>query len=1182
MIRPSTVEDERRSLGDQIFRGFYFVIAAIAVLLIGGVMMLAIGLFQGYRPVVLTSGSMTPTAPVGSIVIARPVDRVDVGDILVMPNEARATVTHRVVELETADNGQVFAITRGDANAEIDAAPYAIDGPQLIGRWVVPELGNALLWLGSPFIGLVVVGGAVLILTLSALSYIWGSGRDEDEAAQLSGANIVTAHGAGSGQKRFAVGIALSILFGFTGLAWSLYLSSNTVPDNAFSTSDCFDARVGSVQRGTTTSTADGITTETISAVEPTTSFVQWSVRSNSSKPGNSVVLADLSSATTIDFIRQTDTATPPPIVIEWTVVEYACGVTVQRGLVPGVGTSTQDIVVSSVDPAASFVIGGVVAEPITNAFDDNDQPVVELFGEDTVRFRLAPSTAHQPAQTLGYQLVTFDDGGDATTQVVSTVLGSGTSVETVTLPSPVNPTTTMLIATAASPNLGGAIGDRVVRVRLIDESTLEIQRGLTVGTVDVNVQVVELLEGSMVQHGVVTLIPSQTTEVVPIAPVDFTRSSVGSTSLAAGAASVGSTDEASSGEVGEALIAARLIDSTNLTIERTAADSTSSFAWQVVTWGGPGWGDPSSPYRQRVDVDAASVDVPTGYTTPVTIDHNALVTSGLSAGTGDDLRLWRFDGIGWTELDRVLDENSSWNDAATTFWFRTQEPVSASTSVSYWLYFGDLAPPPPLNDPANVYLLTEGFEAGLGGFEDRTEGTSWYSADPWTRRIDLSIDSTNVAQTLTDAVVLVSLTDADLAANAQADGSDLVFTDGGATVLPHDIERWDPATGALSAWVRVPAVNDTINTSISLLYAAADAPAMADQRATWLGQGIAWTMAGSQTDPAPSLDDRGAFNLDGLALADASRVLAPHGYAARLDGTSDRLEAEPFSLPGAAFTVTTWFNPATITGDAVLVAQGDPTGAGVFELAIDNTTSPGSPTLRATLNVDGAPVSVDGGVIAAGTWHHAAMVWDQANLEVFVDGVSVGSIPAVGTLPVSRTLATVLGGDPSGARTLDGDLGHVGVRLDALSDAEIAFEAANLAAPSTVVVASAPIGGTFLTQGSWSYRRPLTATADLTDSDINDFVLLVQFTDNDLGANAQADGDDLVFTAADGVTRLDHYVESWDQSTGALTAWVRLPVLSSTVDTEIFLYSGNPVAVDQSDPAGVWGDDADLVLSAS
>ena len=67
--------------------------------------------------------------------------------------------------------------------------------------------------------------------------------------------------------------------------------------------------------------------------------------------------------------------------------------------------------------------------------------------------------------------------------------------------------------------------------------------------------------------------------------------------------------------------------------------------------------------------------------------------------------------------------------------------------------------------------------------------------------------------------------------------------------------------------------------------------------------------------------------------------------------------------------------------------------------------------------------------------------------------------------------------------------------------------------------------------------------------------------------------------TDVDGVTRLDHQVERWDPVTGSLTAWVRVPVLSDTADVVLHLYLGNPTAVDQQDPVGVWGPDADLVL---
>ncbi len=1176
----------KRSIGDQVFRGFYFVIALVAVSMILGVIGLGVGLAQGYRPVVLTSGSMSPTAPTGSLIIAQPVDRVEVGDILVMSNEARATVTHRIVEIERSGTGVVYAVTRGDANEEVDPNPYPLDGPQLIGRWTLPEFGAALLWLGSPFIGLVVVGGAVLALTLSAISYIWTSSTSTSPATATAAASS-SAGGADSsrkksspGQKRFGMAIGLSVLFGFTGLAWSLYLGTDVVPGNAFSTADCFDARIGSVQSGQITSSANGVTIAPIAAVDPAASFVIHSVRSNSSKPGDSMVLADLSGPTTIEFIRQTDTPTPGQVVIEWSVVEYACGVTVQRGVVPGNNTISVDVPVTAVDPGRSFLLGGSIAAPTSTAFESDDLPIVELVNGDTVRFRTSAGADQVPARTLGYQLVTFADSGDARNQVVSTTLGSGGVIDTIVLASPVDPTSTMLIVAAASPNTGGGVGDRLVRARLLDGSTVEVQRGIGTGTVDVNVQVVELLEGTTVQHGVVNLAPAQATTNVSISPVDTTRTSVGSTVLVGGASSGGSTDEAFAGEPGEAMVTVDLLDATTVEVSRAATDSLASFAWQAITWGGPDWADPTSPFRQRIDVDAASVDVPNGYTTPLDLDHQDMVASDLSLSSGDDLRLWRFDGTGWTELDRVLDENSSWNTPVSRIWFKTQEPVSAESTISYWLYFGDPTPAVPLADPQNVWLIDEGFESGLGVFEDRTEGTAWYRADPWTRRIALTVDAATVASNLTDQIVLVQITNADLGANASADGSDILFTTAGGTRLAHEIESWSPGAGALTAWVLVPTLDSSTDTTLFAYYGAADAPLQAEPRSLWVGQRAAWNLASDIAGPAPTLDDAGPNNNDGLALGDTSRVASPTGFAAHLDGSTDRLESAPARLPGGSFTASVWFRADTLTSDAVLLSQGDPAVSGVLEIGVDATTMPGSPAGYASLRLDGSAVRVDGGLITAGAWHHFAVVWNQSTLDLVLDGAPVGSIAATGSLPGSRTTALVLGGDPAGARTLAGDLDQVRLRDRAVSVDQLAFEAANLSNPTAVVSAAAVTGGIYRDQGDWLGRRPITISAALADADVVDFPLLVELIDADLGANSAIDGADLVFTAADGVTRLDHDVERWDGATGALTAWVRLPLLSSSVDTAIFLYTGNPSAEDQTDPIGVWGPASDLVLT--
>jgi len=560
--KPSLTTSER-SLGEQVFRGVYAIIAVVAVTLIAGVVVLGVGLAQGYRPVVLTSGSMTPTAPTGSVVIARPVEQVHVGDILVMANDARATVTHRVVEIETSGDGRPYAVTRGDANAEVDAEPFLLEGQQLVGRWVLPGLGSALLWLGSPLIGLVVIGGAVLVLTMSAISYIWSSSGGATPTPGVAEASSNDSAGnsrpASAGQKRFALGIALSMLFGFNGLAWALYLAADAVPGNAFSTSDCFDAQLATVQTGQLLSNSNGVTAVSIAAVDPTASFVTYSVRSNSTKPGDAVVLGTLADATTLEFLRQTDSGSPPAVVIEWSVIEYACGVTVQRGSTVGDGTSVVDVAVSSVDPDASFLLGGTAGATYDPDFGSDDTAVVELVGNDTVRFRTA-GLPLSPDRALSFQLVEFDDAGDARTEVVTSTLGAGSAVENITLSQPVALDSTMVIATFASADGGPDIGQRMLRVRLLDSTTVEVQRSITSEPLEVSVQVVQFLDGTTVQHGVVDLLPTVNSSVIPISPIDVGRSTVTSTVQIGGSASGGSTDHVASATPGDGVFASMSI----------------------------------------------------------------------------------------------------------------------------------------------------------------------------------------------------------------------------------------------------------------------------------------------------------------------------------------------------------------------------------------------------------------------------------------------------------------------------------------------------------------------------------------------------------------------------------------------------------------------------------------------
>src|SRR3990167_6825220 len=107
----------------------------------------------------------------------------------------------------------------------------------------------------------------------------------------------------------------------------------------------------------------------------------------------------------------------------------------------------------------------------------------------------------------------------------------------------------------------------------------------------------------------------------------------------------------------------------------------------------------------------------------------------------------------------------------------------------------------------------------------------------------------------------------------------------------------------------------------------------------------------------------------------------------------------------------------------------------------------------------------------------------------------------------------------------------------------------------------------------SWHFRKEITIDATKVSSGPHtNFPVLVNLTsDASLAANAQADGDDILFTSSGGATQLSHEIEKYGSSTGALAAWVKVPSLPSSTDTVFFMYYGNGSATSQQDATNVW-----------
>ncbi|MFX0076507.1 MAG: LamG-like jellyroll fold domain-containing protein, partial [Candidatus Hermodarchaeota archaeon] len=92
---------------------------------------------------------------------------------------------------------------------------------------------------------------------------------------------------------------------------------------------------------------------------------------------------------------------------------------------------------------------------------------------------------------------------------------------------------------------------------------------------------------------------------------------------------------------------------------------------------------------------------------------------------------------------------------------------------------------------------------------------------------------------------------------------------------------------------------------------------------------------------------------------------------------------------------------------------------------------------------------------------------------------------------------------------------------------------------------------------------------------DLTNFPLLLSIIDSDLDDKVQFDGDDIAFANDDGW--LDHEIELYNPNytinEAQLVAWVRMPLLSISKDTTIFMFYGNPMIGSQENPSGVWID---------
>jgi hypothetical protein len=312
-------------------------------------------------------------------------------------------------------------------------------------------------------------------------------------------------------------------------------------------------------------------------------------------------------------------------------------------------------------------------------------------------------------------------------------------------------------------------------------------------------------------------------------------------------------------------------------------------------------------------------------------------------------------------------------------------------------------------------------------------------------------------------------------------------------------------------------------------------------------------------------------------------------GKAISFDGSDDYIYlplSENFNGPTDKMTFEFWlmlpngWSPALSNFLASTAnAQEDPYLWFYDEFDFHIETDSGGDTLSSTQTT-----------FTAGNWYHFSCVWETDTIQRIYIGGSLdgeaatphgGTHFAWDTFSIGAEDDNVDGpGGDSSHKELNVTIGEFRLSSTVRSADWISTEYNNQDDPNNFyTIGEKESSPDYWAYNSYKYRKQITIDATKVSADLTDFPVLIDLNDTDLhdSAKVQTDGDDIVFTTASGV-KLDHEIELFDQTGNGthahLVAWVRIPSLSATEDTDLLMYYGNGAAESQENPEGVWSSD--------
>ncbi|EDY17419.1 MotA/TolQ/ExbB proton channel [Chthoniobacter flavus Ellin428] len=340
----------------------------------------------------------------------------------------------------------------------------------------------------------------------------------------------------------------------------------------------------------------------------------------------------------------------------------------------------------------------------------------------------------------------------------------------------------------------------------------------------------------------------------------------------------------------------------------------------------------------------------------------------------------------------------------------------------------------PTTESPAKARFLKLLFLSLLGLFSISASAHAWWNPE-WTIRKKITIDPAaaglNTGDAPVTAVVLIRLSENNFQFNSvRDDASDIRFVAADdKTPLSFHIERFDSMLNEAYVWVKVPDLKGGTPFTFWLYYgnASQNTLRVEESKATYdTDTVLVYHFAEKNTPPKDSTGNANNAATNGTAV-DGSLISGGQRFSGKNSVTLPKSPSLAWS-EGQVLTWSAWVKPAVLAANAAIFSRHD-NGNGLV-IGLNN----GIPYVEVT-GAGGTQRSPDGQPIAAGAWHHIAVVATAADIKVYLDGESYATLAA--KIPALNS-QSLLGRDGQPGSTEEGELGFAG-DLDELEISKVA-----------------------------------------------------------------------------------------------------------------------------------------------